>query len=80
MVRSKTSAVLRTLSLGACLVAAGARAAGAQSPLLARADSAYAAQDAALARRLYEDVLRTNPEQSRAVFRLAGLEPFELVA
>lgn len=73
--RSKTSGVLRTLSLGACLVAAGARTAGAQSPLMARADSAYAAQDAALARQLYEDVLRTNPKQSRAVFRLAGLEP-----
>lgn len=61
--------------LGACLVAAGGRESGAQSPLLARADSAYAAHDATLARQLYEDVLRADPGQSRAVFRLALLEP-----
>lgn len=63
--------MLRALLLGACV----GTAASAQSPQLARADSAYAADDRALARRLYEDVLRTNPGESRAVFRLAGLEP-----
>lgn len=73
--RSKNAAVFRALSLVLCLLAAGARAAGAQSSLLVRADSAYAAHDAALARRLYEDVLRTNPAHSRAIFRLALLEP-----
>jgi tetratricopeptide (TPR) repeat protein len=47
---------------------------GAQGSLLARADSAYAAGDAATARRLYAEVLVTNPDQSRAVFQLARLE------
>ena len=62
--------------MGALLLAAGlwAPAAGAQGALLARADSAYAAGDAALARRLYVEVLATDAEQSRAIFQLARLE------
>ncbi|HEV8364214.1 MAG TPA: tetratricopeptide repeat protein [Gemmatimonadaceae bacterium] len=51
-----------------------ATAAQAQSGLLARADSAFAAEDRSLARRLYEQVLKANPEQSRASFRLAQLQ------
>jgi cytochrome c-type biogenesis protein CcmH/NrfG len=51
-----------------------ATAAQAQSSLLARADSAFAAEDRSLARRLYEQVLKSNPEQSRASFRLAQLQ------
>ena len=47
----------------------------AQTTTLARADSAFAAENRALARTLYEEVLRANPAQSRAVFRLARLEP-----
>ncbi|MGH7693559.1 MAG: tetratricopeptide repeat protein [Gemmatimonadaceae bacterium] len=51
-----------------------ATAAQAQSSLLARADSAFAAEDRTLARRLYEEALKANPEQSRATFRLAQLQ------
>lgn len=55
----------------AVLAAAGA---GAQEAPLRRADSAFAAEDRALSRRLYEDALRANPRASRAVFRLAQLQ------
>lgn len=41
--------------------------------LLERADSAFAAEDRATARRLYEEVLAKEPSQSRAVYRLAQL-------
>jgi hypothetical protein len=59
----------------ACFAGATGSVVQAQSPLLVRADSAFAADDVALARRLYQDVLRADPGQSRAVFRLAQLEP-----
>ena len=52
-----------------------ARALAAQHGQTARADSALAADDRDLARRLYENALATNPNESRVVFRLAGLEP-----
>jgi Flp pilus assembly protein TadD len=60
--------------LGGLTVALVAATAHAQPAMLARADSAFAAEDRALARHLYEQVLRVNPQQSRAVFRLAQLE------
>lgn len=47
----------------------------AQSSIVIRADSAFAAEDRALARRLYEEAVRANPEHARAVFRLGQLEP-----
>lgn len=75
MVLSKRRTVVSVLCLASCLVAAEARTAGAQATLLAQADSAFAAHDVATARRLYEAVIRSNPAQSRAVFRLATLEP-----
>ena len=46
----------------------------AQGTLIARADSAFAADDRALARQLYMEAVRINPEHSRAIFRLAQLE------
>ena len=55
------------------LVAAGGLQA--QGTLIARADSAFAAEDRVLARQLYQEALRLEPEHSRAVFRLAQLEP-----
>jgi tetratricopeptide (TPR) repeat protein len=74
-VLSKRRTVASVLWLACCLVFTEARTAGAQATLLAQADSAFAAHDVATARRLYEAVIRTNPTQSRAVFRLAILEP-----
>lgn len=53
----------------------GAASVQGQSSLLARADSAFAADDRSLARRLYEEALRAKPENSRAMFRLGQLEP-----
>ena len=66
--------LVRRLVLGALLTIA-TRGAQGQSTLVARADSAFAAEDRDLARRLYEDVIRANPEHSRALFRLGQLEP-----
>ena len=43
--------------------------------LLARADSAFEAGDSASARAAYLELLRLDPEQSRAVFQLARLQP-----
>src|SRR5688572_19217492 len=60
--------------LGGLSAALAAATAHAQPAMLARADSAFAAEDRSLARHLYEQVLRVNPQQSRAVFRLAQLE------
>jgi hypothetical protein len=74
-VHSKQRAALSAVWLGVCLIAADTRTVGAQATLLVRADSAFAARDGALARQLYEEVVRTNPSQSRAVFRLSQLEP-----
>jgi hypothetical protein len=51
-----------------------ARAAAAQQGQIARADSAFAADDRNLARQLYESALVAHPNESRVVFRLAGLE------
>jgi len=48
-------------------------AALAQAPRLARADSAFAAEDAATAEREYAAVLAADPASSRATFRLAQL-------
>jgi Flp pilus assembly protein TadD len=59
------------IAAGTLLVASAVRA---QSRLIARADSAFAAEDRSLARRLYEEALRTDPEQSRANFRLGQLQ------
>ena len=47
----------------------------AQTAELARADSAWNAKDWNEARRRYEAVLQLDPEQSRAVYRLARLAP-----
>ncbi|MGQ0538704.1 MAG: tetratricopeptide repeat protein [Gemmatimonadaceae bacterium] len=66
--------LVRYIILGAASSVA-LRAAAAQSSVLARADAAFVAEDRARARRLYEQVVRDDPEQSRAVFRLAQLEP-----
>src|SRR5512135_421871 len=41
--------------------------------VLHRADSAFAAEDRALAAQLYRQVLESNPDQSRAVYRLGVL-------
>jgi cytochrome c-type biogenesis protein CcmH/NrfG len=69
---SRLSRRVRRALIAACsLVATGAQA---QSSLLARADSAFAAEDRALARRLYEEALKANPDQSRASFRLGQLQ------
>lgn len=43
--------------------------------LLARADAAFEAGDSAAARAAYLELLRLDPEQSRAVFQLARLQP-----
>jgi Flp pilus assembly protein TadD len=72
--RADRLAALARAALVACAVALVAPRLGAQATLLARADSAFAAEDRALARSLYEEVLRADPAQSRAVFRLAQLE------
>jgi len=66
--------LVRRVVLGA-LVTIATRGVQGQSTLVARADSAFAAEDRALARRLYEEVVRSNPEHSRALFRLGQLEP-----
>jgi len=63
----------KLLSL-ALLVAAAAVPAWAQRPVT-RADSAWAAEDRELARRLYEEELARDPDNSHATFRLATLAP-----
>lgn len=57
------------------LALAVAPAVRAQSTVMARADSAFQAENRALARDLYAEVLRADPAQSHAVFRMAQLEP-----
>lgn len=55
--------------LSAALIAAQSSV----SDLLKRADAAFAAEDRALAERLYRQVLELDPDQSHAVYRLAQL-------
>jgi len=74
MLRGELGLLVRCAALGA-FVAIAAPGVQAQSTLVTRADSAFAAEDRALARRLYEEVVRANPEHSRALFRLGQLEP-----
>jgi hypothetical protein len=74
-VSSRRRTAVSALWLAVCLIATDTHAAGAQATALRQADSAFAAHDTTIARRLYEEVLRINPAQSRAVFRLALLEP-----
>lgn len=50
------------------------------SEALRRADSAFAAEDRALAGQLYRQVLESNPDQSRAVYRLGVLSHSEETA
>lgn len=64
----------RTCRAAFVALALTARALAAQHGQTARADSALAADDRNLARQLYESALAANPNESRVVFRLAGLE------
>src|SRR5262245_56142280 len=59
-------------AIGALLILLWAQTAAAQT-LLQNADAAYSAGERELARSLYQSVLASNPNNSRAVFQLARL-------
>lgn len=60
--------------IGALLLLLWAQAVAGQT-LLQRADAAYSAGERELAKSLYESVLASDPDNSRAVFQLARLTP-----
>jgi Flp pilus assembly protein TadD len=61
-------------AISALLVLLWAQAVAGQT-LLQRADAAYSAGERELAKSLYQSVLASNPDNSRAVFQLARLSP-----
>jgi len=70
--------VLLVLLSGVCPTPGEARdnrLSATQQTLLQQADAAYAAGDRERARRLYQAVLASNPDNSRAIFQLARLAP-----
>jgi len=73
--REKGSAHFTALALVCILRLLLPSFATAQAAELARADSAWARGDWREARRLYEAVLEGDPDQSRAIYRLARLAP-----